>query len=77
VDTFLGKRLGDVARAAGHADLESRPAFEAVFDFYVPNQGDIGIITHYGNEPTVERYTMYVNKTLIVVYWRVVLGSNQ
>ena len=22
-------------------------------------------------------HTMYVNKTLIVVYWRVVLGSNQ
>ena len=55
-DAFLGKRLGDVARAAGHADLESRAAFEAVFDFYVSNQGDIGIITHYGNEPTVERF---------------------
>jgi hypothetical protein len=55
-DAFLGKRLGDVARAARHADLESRAAFEAVFDFYVSNQGDIGIITHYGNEPTVERF---------------------
>ena len=55
-DAFLGKRLGDVARAAGHADVESRAAFDAVFDFYVSNQGDIGIITHYGNEPTVERF---------------------
>jgi len=55
-DAFLGKRLRDVARAAGHADLESRAPFEAVFDFYVSNQGDIGIITHHGNEPTVERF---------------------
>ncbi len=31
-DAFLGKRLGDVARAAGHADLESRAAFEPLFD---------------------------------------------
>ena len=46
-DAFLGKRLGDVARAAGHADLESRAPFEAVFDFYVSNQGDIGIITQH------------------------------
>ncbi len=46
-DDFLGKRLGDVTRAAGHADLESRAPFEAVFDFYVSNQGDIGIITQH------------------------------
>ncbi len=55
-DDFLGKRLGDVARAAGHKDLESRGAYEAVFDFYIANGGEIGIITHYGNEPTVERF---------------------
>ena len=55
-DAFLGKRLGDVARAAGHPDLDSFGAYEAVFDFYVANQGEIGIITHYGNDATVERF---------------------
>ncbi|MDH3452903.1 MAG: amidohydrolase family protein, partial [Gammaproteobacteria bacterium] len=55
-DDFLGNRLADVARAAGHTDLESREAYEAVFDFYIANGGEIGIITHYGNEPTVERF---------------------
>jgi N-acyl-D-amino-acid deacylase len=55
-DAFLGKRFGDVARAAGHSDLDSMGAFEAVFDFYRENNGEIGIITHYGNEATVERF---------------------
>lgn len=55
-DAFLGKRLGDVARAAGQPDLDSFEAFEAVFDFYVANRGEIGIITHYGNDATVERF---------------------
>jgi len=55
-DAWLGRRLGDVARAAGAADLESDAAFDAVFDFYLANAGDISIITHYGNEATVERF---------------------
>ena len=55
-EAFLGKRLGDVARAAGHPDLDSPGAFEAVFDFYRENLGEIGNITHYGNEATVERF---------------------
>ncbi len=55
-DAFLGKRLGDVARAAVQPDLDSFGAYEAVFDFYIANQGEIGIITHYGNDATVERF---------------------
>ncbi|MDX1527445.1 MAG: hypothetical protein R3337_02385 [Gammaproteobacteria bacterium] len=55
-DAFLGKRLGDVARASGQPDLDSFGAYEAVFDFYVANRGEIGIITHYGNDATVERF---------------------
>lgn len=55
-DAFLGKRLGDVARARGAADLDSRAAFDAVFDFYADNEAEIGIITHYGNDLTVERF---------------------
>ncbi len=55
-EEFLGKRLGDVARAAGQPDLDSFGAYEAVFDFYVANRGEIGIITHYGNDATVERF---------------------
>lgn len=55
-DGFLGKRLGDVARAAGQPDLDSFGAYETVFDFYIANQGEIGIITHYGNDATVERF---------------------
>jgi N-acyl-D-aspartate/D-glutamate deacylase len=55
-DAFLGGRLGDVARAAGCPDLDSFGAYEAVFDFYRENRGEIGIITHYGNEATVERF---------------------
>jgi N-acyl-D-amino-acid deacylase len=55
-DAFLGKRLGDVARAAGASDLSSESAFEAVFDFFVANEGEIAIISHYGNEATVDRF---------------------
>jgi N-acyl-D-amino-acid deacylase len=55
-DAWLGKRLGDVARAAGATDLDSLAAFEAVFDFFLENEGEVAIITHYGNEATVERF---------------------
>jgi len=55
-DDFLGKRLADVAAAAGHPDPASRGAHDAVLDFYLANEGEIGIITHYGNEATVERF---------------------
>lgn len=55
-DAYLGRRLADVARGAGHPDLDSFAAYEAVFDFYRDNGGEIGIITHYGNEATVERF---------------------
>ena len=55
-DAFLGMRLGDVARAAGHRDLESKDAYFAVFDFFLANGGDVNIITHYGNDALVERF---------------------
>jgi N-acyl-D-amino-acid deacylase len=55
-DAWLGRRLGDVARAAGVADLGSDAAFQAVFDFFRDNAGEIAIITHYGQEATVERF---------------------
>jgi len=55
-DIYLGRRLGDVARDAGAADLDSDAAYEAVFDFYAANDGEIAIITHYGNEATMERF---------------------
>jgi N-acyl-D-amino-acid deacylase len=55
-DAWLGRRLGDVARDAGAADPRSDAAFAAVFDFYAANDGEIGIITHYGNEATMERF---------------------
>jgi N-acyl-D-aspartate/D-glutamate deacylase len=54
-DAFLGKRLADVARAAGAPDLRSDAAFDAVFDFYVANAGEVAIISHYGDDATVER----------------------
>jgi N-acyl-D-amino-acid deacylase len=53
---FLGRRLSDVARDAGVYDPDSDAAFEVVFDFFADNDGDIAIITHYGNEGTVERF---------------------
>jgi len=55
-DAFLGKRLSDVALARGINDLTSDGAYRAVFDFYLENAGEIGIITHYGNDATVERF---------------------
>lgn len=54
-DAFLGKRLADVARARGAPDPESRAALDAVCDFYAENAGEVAIITHYGNDLTVER----------------------
>ena len=55
-DAFLGRRLGDVARAAGASDLDSDEAYAAVFDFFAENRGDVAIITHYGNDATMERF---------------------
>jgi len=55
-DAYLGRRLSDVALDAGIADIESDAAYEAVFDFFFQNEGEISIITHYGNEATVERF---------------------
>ncbi|MGC2777829.1 MAG: hypothetical protein WA418_19560, partial [Bradyrhizobium sp.] len=55
-DAFLGLRLADVARAAGVVDVDSEAAYDAVFDFFADNDGEISIITHYGNDATVERF---------------------
>jgi N-acyl-D-amino-acid deacylase len=55
-DAFLGKRLSDVAAAAGISDMMSDAAYDAVFDFYAANAAEISIITHYGNDATVERF---------------------
>jgi N-acyl-D-amino-acid deacylase len=55
-DAYLGRRLSDIARDAGAVDLNSDAAFEAVFDFFAVNDGEISIITHYGNEATMERF---------------------
>jgi N-acyl-D-amino-acid deacylase len=55
-DAWLGRSLGDVARAAGAADPTSDAAYAAVFDFYAANDGEIAIITHYGAEATMERF---------------------
>jgi N-acyl-D-amino-acid deacylase len=54
-DDFLGKRLGDVARAKGVTDVEGKDAFNALFDFFVANRGEVAIITHFGSDVTVER----------------------
>src|SRR5208282_161630 len=48
--------LSDVARAAGVIDLESEAAYAATIDFFVLNKGEIAIITHYGNDATMERF---------------------
>jgi len=53
---FLGKRLGDVARAAGAPDLDSPAAYDAVFDFFLENDLDVTIISHYGSELVMERF---------------------
>jgi len=55
-EAWLGRRLADVARARGAADPGSDEAFEAVFDFFLANAGEVAIITHNGNEATVERF---------------------
>ncbi len=57
-DRYLGARLADVARAggAGAADADGAAAYDAVFDFFAENDGEIAIITHYGNDATVERF---------------------
>lgn len=55
-DGFLGKRLGDIAHARKQADLSSFGAFDAVCDFFTANAGEVTIITHYGNEATMERF---------------------
>lgn len=55
-DAFLGRRLSDVARAAGALDPEGDAAYEAVLDFHVANGGDVAIITHYGDDATVARF---------------------
>lgn len=55
-DAFLGKRMSDVALAAGVSDMASEAAHFALFDFFVANEGEVAIITHYGNEATVERF---------------------
>ncbi len=55
-DAFLGSRLADVARAAGCADPDAAEAFDAVFDFFAANAGEIAIISHYGNDATMERF---------------------
>jgi N-acyl-D-amino-acid deacylase len=55
-DAFLGKRLGDLARAAGAPDLASDAAFDAVFDFFAANEGEVTIITHHSNDAMVERF---------------------
>jgi N-acyl-D-aspartate/D-glutamate deacylase len=55
-DAYLGQRLSDVVHARGIADLEGDAAYDAVFDFFADNNGEIAIITHYGNDATVERF---------------------
>ena len=55
-DRFLGGRLSDVVTAAGIADPEGEAAYNAVFDFFAENDGEIAIISHYGNDATVERF---------------------
>ena len=63
-DAYLGKRLGDVALAAGVVNLESEAACYAVFDFFAANEGEVAIITHYGNEATVERFFLRTNMAI-------------
>lgn len=55
-DEFLGKRFSDVVLAAGVSDLNSIEAHDAVCDFFLHNRGEVSIISHYGNEATVERF---------------------
>ncbi len=55
-DEFLGKRFSDVVLAAGVTDMGSIEAHDAVCDFFLHNRGEVSIISHYGNEATVERF---------------------
>ena len=55
-DEFLGKRFSDVVLAAGVTDMDSIEAHDAVCDFFLHNRGEVSIISHYGNEATVERF---------------------
>ena len=55
-DDFLGKRFSDVVLAAGVTDMSSIEAHDAVCDFFLDNRGEVAIISHYGNEATVERF---------------------
>jgi len=55
-DRLLGGRLSDVVKAAAIADPEGEAAYNAVFDFFAENDGEISIISHYGNDATVERF---------------------
>src|SRR5271166_2335186 len=41
---------------AGVNDLDSEEAYAAVFEFFAANRGEIAIITHYGNDATMERF---------------------
>ena len=61
---YLGKRLSDVARKAGAPDPDSDAAYDAIFDFFAENDGEISIITHYGNEATVERFFQRPNMAI-------------
>ena len=53
---FLGKRLSDVVRASGVSDLASFKAFEVIFDFFLANDLQVTIISHYGHDVVVERF---------------------
>ena len=53
---FLGQRLSDVAHAAGAPDTTSAAAFDAVFDFFLANDLDVTIISHYGCDLVMERF---------------------
>ena len=55
-DDFLGKRFSDVVLAAGVADMTSEAAHDAVCDFFLLNRGEVSIISHYGDEATVQRF---------------------
>ena len=55
-DDFLGKRFSDVVLAEGITDMASIEAHDAVCDFFLHNRGEVSIISHYGNEATVERF---------------------
>ena len=63
-DDFLGKRFSDVVLAAGVTDMASIEAHDAVCDFFLHNRGEVSIISHYGNEATVERFFRRPNMAL-------------